>query len=152
MSVARGGVRGETQNERREAELYRECGLILRIPTWPSDHAQCRQREEYAVKSGQQFAGRDPSLFGPRVGVGLVQVLDREGLVIEGLPEFERRLCQPLPGLSGDLRPSHLAPTAILLHLAGHDRTAVGRAQRLKTTALGDRADGQVPAAVGRYQ
>src|SRR4051812_29253680 len=104
------------------------------------------------MKSGQQFARGDAPRLRPRIRIRLVQIFDRERLVVERLRELERREPQPMPRVLSYFCAAYLAPTTILLHLAGHDGTAITPVQGLEASGLGDGADGQVPAAVGRDQ
>src|SRR5690606_26551513 len=86
--------------------------------------------------------------FGPALWIGLTQIADRKRFVIVGVFELARHLAEPGRGVLRDLFARHAAPAAILLHLARTGAAPFGF-QRREAPSFRQRADRQVPAAVG---
>src|SRR6185436_9876178 len=77
---------------------------------------------------------------------------DGKRLVIVGVAQLARNAGEPGPGVSADGVEAHLPPAAVLRDGAIDAAATVVRRERAKATGLAQRADGQVPATVGRDQ
>ena len=102
----------------------------------------------------QRRAPRARRRLGPGLGTRLVQVLDRERLVVEREAELRGDERQPVPRVRARICVEAVVqPAAVLLHLAGDLAAAVARAQRLEAAGgAREGADGEVPAGVGAHE
>ena len=111
---------------------------------------QHRRRDEDPVHAREDAAHQRATIIGPCGRSSLVQVLDREGFVIERERELRRDQREPPAGRALDVRDAVVEPAAILLHLTGHLTTAVVGAKGLEPTRRArKRSDGEVPSRVG---
>ena len=61
-----------------------------------------REREQETVRGSEPGAPRSSSVFRPAIGIGFVEVFDRERLVIERVAELLRDEAEPSPGIAAN--------------------------------------------------